>query len=214
MSAREALVFEVNNGMSVSEAAAAHGVARSCAYKWLARYENEGLAGLEERSRRPEFNPRRIAQKLVDELLKLKKRHPDYGPLKLVPMLETRHGEHVMAVSTAGQILTRHGWVDQRARSRRSPGPIDHSPFEVAGAGNTMTADFKGEFRLLDRTLCYPLTVADPFSRYVLGTRAMPSTHMEPARRSFERIFREHGCRDRWSPIGGRRSAAASRWVV
>lgn len=193
MSAREALVFDVNNGMSVTEAAAAHEVARSCAYKWLARYEKEGLAGLEERSRRPEFSPTRITQKLVEELLKLKKHHPDYGPAKLVSMLERRHGEHVMAVSTAGQILARHGCVNKRARSRRFPGRIEHSPFEVAGAGDTMTADFKGEFRLLDRTLCYPLTVADPFSRYVLGTRAMASTHMEPARQAFERIFREHG---------------------
>jgi transposase InsO family protein len=193
MSAREALVFEVNNGMSVTEAAAAHGIARSCAYKWVVRYENEGLAGLEERSRRPELSPRRIEQKLIDELLKLKKRHPDYGPAKLVPMLERRYGEHVMAVSTAGQILARHGCVDKRARSRRSPGPIDQVRFEVAGAGDTMTSDFKGEFRLLDRTLCYPLTVADPFSRYVLDTRAMPSTHMEPARKAFDKIFREHG---------------------
>src|SRR5688572_27848915 len=107
MSAREALMFDVNNGMRVAEAAAAHGVARSCAYKWLARYQIEGPAGLEERSRRPEFSPRRIAQELVDELLKLMKRYPDYGPAKLVPMLETRRGEHVMAVSTAGQILAR-----------------------------------------------------------------------------------------------------------
>jgi transposase InsO family protein len=193
MNAREALVFDVSNGTSVAEAAAAHGVARSCAYKWVIRYENEGLAGLEERSRRPEFSPRRIDPEVVDELLKLKKRYPDYGPAKLVPMLETLHGERVMAVSTAGQILARHGCVDKRARSRRSPGRIDHSRFEVAGAGDTMTADFKGEFRLLNRTLCYPLTVADPFSRYVLDTRAMPSTHMEPARKAFDRIFREHG---------------------
>src|SRR5436309_2582220 len=144
MSAREALVFDVNNGMSVGEAAAAHGVARSCAYKWVIRYENEGLAGLEERSRRPELSPSRITQKMVDALLELKKRHPDYGPAKLVTMLETRYGEHVMAVSTAGQILARHGCVDKRARRRGSPGPIDDVRFEVAGAGDTMTSDFKG----------------------------------------------------------------------
>ena len=193
MSAREALVFDVNNGMSVAEAAATHGIARSCAYKWVVRYENEGLAGLEERSRRPELSPSRITQTMVDALLELKKRHPDYGPAKLVTMLETRYGGHVMAVSTAGQILARHGCVDKRARRRRSPGPIDDVRFEVAGAGDTMTSDFKGEFRLLNRTLCYPLTVADPSSRYVLDTRAMPSTHMEPARKAFDKIFREHG---------------------
>jgi transposase InsO family protein len=193
MSAKEALILDVNEGMSVSEAAEEHGVVRSCAYKWVSRYQRFGWAGLEELSRRPELSPERTSQELVDELMGLKKKHPAFGPAKLVPMLDQRHGEHVMAVSTAGQILARHGLVTKRRPRHRSPGRIEHAPYQVAGAGDSMTADYKGQFPMGNGALCYPLTIADPFSRYVLAIEAMASTHMQPAKAAFERVFREHG---------------------
>jgi putative transposase len=193
MSAKEALIFDVNAGMSVTTAAEKHGVARSCAYKWVGRHQLDKVHGLEERSRRPEYSPNRIEQELVDELLALKQKHPSFGPAKLVPMLEERHGDHVMAVSTGGEILGRHGKVTRRRGRQRSPGRIEHPPFKVAGAGHSATADFKGQFRLGDGTLCYPLTIADPFSRYILAIEALDSTHMAPARAVFARVFREFG---------------------
>jgi transposase InsO family protein len=192
MSAKEALIFDVNDGMSVTAAAEKHGVARSCAYKWVGRNELDKVNGLEELSRRPEFSPNRIKQELVDELLALKQKHPSFGPAKLVPMLEERRGEHVMAVSTAGEILGRHGQVSRRKRRQPSPGRIEHPPFTVAGAGHSATTDFKGQFRLGDG-LCYPLTIADPFSRYILAIVALASTHMAAAKAVFERVFREYG---------------------
>jgi putative transposase len=193
MSAKEALIFDVNGGMRVSEAAELHEVARSCAYKWVARYQALGLAGLEEVSRRPERSPKRTSQDLVDELLELKRKHPLFGPAKLVLVLDKQHGEHVMAASTAGQILARHGLVTKRRPGHRTPGRIEHSPYEVAGAGDSMTADYKGQFRMGNGALCYPLTVADPFSRYVLAIDALPSTHTASAKAGFERVFREYG---------------------
>lgn len=193
MSSKEALIFNVNGGMSVSKAAELHGVARSCAYKWVGRYRQYGTDGLEEWSRRPVHSPGQTAQELVKELLALKRKYPDFGPAKLVLLLEERHwNEHVMAVSTAGTILDRHGRVNKRRR-RHSPGPIPHSPFHVAGAGDTMTADYKGQFGMGNGKLCYPLTIVDPFSRYLLAIKAMSSTHMGPAKAAFERVFREYG---------------------
>lgn len=193
MSGKEALIFDVNDGMSVGQAAAKHGVARSCAYKWWVRYEELGWPGLEERSRRPELSPDRTSQTLVDELLGLKKKHPVFGPAKLVSMLDEVHGEHVMAVSTAGQILGRHGQVLKRRPRHRSAGRLEHAPFEVSGAGDTGTADYKGQFRTGSGALCYPLTIADPFSRFVLAIKALDSTHMAPTKTAFERVFREYG---------------------
>lgn len=193
MSGKEALIQDVNDGMSVGAAAEKHEVARSCAYKWIDRYNQLGAAGLEEVSRRPELSPARTSQKLVDELLALKKKHADFGPAKLVPMLDERHSSHVMAVSTAGQILARHGRVIKRRARHHSPGRIEHSPFQVSGAGDSETADFKGQFRMGNEALCYPLTIADPFSRYVMAIEALDSTHMAPARARFERVFREYG---------------------
>lgn len=194
MSAKEALIFDVNGGMTVSEAAELHGVARSCAYKWIGRVKEAGLAaGLAERSRRPENSPNRTQQEVVDELLTLKRKYPDFGPAKLVELLETSHGGHVLATSTAGTILARHGAVHKRAPRRPSVGRIEHSPYEISGAGDTQTVDFKGQFRMGNGQLCYPLTICDPFSRYVLAIVAMASTHMAPVKAAFERVFREYG---------------------
>lgn len=223
MSARQALIFDVNEGMSVSEAAERHGVARSCAYKWVDRYRRFGSAGLEELPRRPERSPARTRQELVDELVALKNKHPGFGPAKLVPMLEGSRGEHVMAVSTAGQILARHGLVVKRRARHRSAGRIEHGPYEVSGAGDSMTADYKGQFRMGNGLLCYPLTIADPFSRYVLAIDAMASTHMQPAKAAFERVFREHGVprqiiTDNGTPFCGAGSLGGltqlSRWWI
>lgn len=193
MSAKQALIFDVNGGMSVADAADEHGVALSCAYKWLARYRRYGWLGLEERSRRPERSPLQTSQERVDELLRLKRKHPDYGPAKLVTMLEERRGEHFMAVSTAGQILARHGEVRKRRPRPRSPGPIEHPAFQVSGAGDTATTDYKGQFPMLNQALCYPLTMADPFSRFVMITEALSSTQTAPTKAAFDRAFRQYG---------------------
>jgi transposase InsO family protein len=192
MSAKEALMWDVNNGMSVTMAAEVHGVKRSCAYKWVDRYRRLGLAGLEELSRAPEHSPNRISQALVAELVELKRKHPRFGPAKLVTMLKERHGEHVMAVSTAGELLAGHGLVRKR-RAQRSTGSIEHPPFEVAGAGDSMTTDYKGQFRMDNKVFCYPLTIADPFSRYVFAIDALASTEMAGAMAGFEHVFREFG---------------------
>jgi transposase InsO family protein len=192
MSGKEALMWDVNRGMSVNTAAEVHGVTRSCAYKWVNRYKRYGAAGLEELSRTPEHSPNRTAQSVVTELVELKRKHPLFGPAKLTAMIEKRHGERILAVSTAGEILSRHGLVRKR-RSQRSAGPIERGPFEVAGAGDSMTTDYKGQFRMANKVLCYPLTIADPFSRYVFAIDALTSTATAGAKTGFERVFREFG---------------------
>ena len=223
MSARKALIFDVNEGMNMSDAADKHGVARSCAYKWMGRYKRQGWPGLEELSRRPELSPKRTEQKLVDELVRLKKKYPAFGPAKLVAMLDQRHDKHVLAVSTAGEILLRQGLVQKRRPRQRSPGRIEHPPYEISGAGDSMTADYKGQFRMGNGALCYPLTVADPFSRYVLAIDAMASTLMSTAKAGFERVFREYGVprqmiTDNGGPFCGAKSLGGltqlSRWWI
>jgi putative transposase len=223
MSGKEALILDVNRGLSVTQAAEIHGVARSCAYKWVNRYRQYGEAGLAERPRTPEYSPNRIAQVLVDELVELKKGHPLYGPAKLAEMLEEQHGKHVMAGSTASELLARHGLVKKRRRRESSAGAIEHAPFQVAGAGDSMTTDYKGQFRTGNKTLCYPLTIADPFSRYVLAIDALASTHAESAKVVFERVFREYGIprqmiSDNGTPFCSSRSLGGltqlSRWWI
>jgi putative transposase len=223
MTAKEALIFEVNDGVPVREAAERCGVSRSCAQKWLARYREGGWAALEERSRRPQRSPSRVPESQVDELLKLKEQFPDCGPVKLASLLDALHGEHVMAASTAGTILARHGKVEKRGPRRRSAGPVERPPYEIAGLGDTATADYKGQFRTGDGAWCYPLTMCDPVSRYVLLVEAISSTRTEPARKAFDRTFREFGIprqivTDNGAPFCSTRSLGGltqlSRWWI
>lgn len=193
MSAKEALIRDVRSGMSVAAAAELHQVARSCAYKWVSRFDLFGVVGLDERSRAPEYSPNRTKQCYVDELLALKRKYPSFGPAKLAAMLLEQHGERVMAASTAGEHLSRNGMVNKRRARQRTPGRIEHLAFEVGGAGHSMTTDYKGQFQMKNRRWCYPLTIADPFSRYVCAIDAMASTEMKGARAGFERVFREYG---------------------
>jgi hypothetical protein len=83
--------------------------------------------------------------------------------------------------------------VDKRRSRHDSAGRIERSPFKVAGAGDSMTTDYKGQFRMSNGELCYPLTIADPFSRYVLAIDALASTNLAEAKAVFERVFREYG---------------------
>jgi putative transposase len=100
--------------------------------------------------------------------------------------------EHRMAASTAGEILKRHGLVRPRRR-RRGVVRVERSPIIVPASGHTMTADYKGHFRLGNRHYCYPLTIADPASRYIFAIEALASTNGNRARPVFERVFREYG---------------------
>src|SRR3954465_6593325 len=143
--------------MSVSVAAEVHGVTRSWRSKWMTRYQRFGAAGLEELSRKPEHSPNRTAQHLVAELVELKRKYPLFGPAKLAAILQERHGKHVLAVSTAGEILARHGLVRKR-RSPRSAGPIEHGPFEVAGPPDWMAPHYKRQIRGGNKPLSHPPT--------------------------------------------------------
>ena len=172
---------------------ARHGIAPKTGYKWLARYAAEGPAGLHERSRRPRTSPTATAPAAADALLELRRRHPTWGAKKLLAVLGRRHPRLTLsAPSTAAALLQRAGLVTARRRRRALVHP--GRPTAAMDAPNAVwTADFKGEFKTRDGVYCYPLTVADGYSRFLLACRGLPSTATAGARPVFERLFREHG---------------------
>ena len=176
----------------VTELAAEGKVSRQCLHKWIKRWEAEGEAGLQELSRAPK-NPKRTDATHVEQLLELKAAHPRFGPEKLVPMLADRDGNRPMAVSTAGKILNGYGLVQPRKKRDRVGPPNSAPPRAIPTAGHTLTADHKGYFRLGNGRYCYPLTIADPISRYIFAIQAHPSTDTNLARDAFEQVFEQFG---------------------
>ena len=169
------------------------GISRKTGYKWLTRYAAGGAAALAERSHRPHACPHATAPDAVDALCELRRRHPTWGPKKLLAILAQRRPALALpAPSTAAALLKRAGLVLAPRRRR----PLGHPgrPSAPMDAPNAIwTADFKGEFKTRDGQYCYPLTVADGASRYLLACRALRSTATAGARPVFEALFREYG---------------------
>ena len=180
---------------AMTELCARYGVSRKTGYKWLARYAAEGPAGLRDRSHAPHRCPHRIGEGLAALLLTARRAHPTWGPAKLVQYLAPRHPavEDWPAVSTVADLLARHGLVRKRRRRHR---PVVHPgvvPIATAAPNDLWKADFKGHFRTRDGVNCYPLTVADQHTRFLVAVQGLPSTRGAGVRRVFERAFRELG---------------------
>jgi putative transposase len=178
---------------SMTELCDRFNVSRPTGYKWLHRAEAEGWVGLKDRSRAPRNCPHRTPVLVEEAIVGAKKDHPLWGPGKILDYLEDQRPELCLpAVSTAGELLDRHGLVKRRRHHRywRHPsGPL----VRPIGPNEVTTADFKGQFRTGDGHYCYPLTIADPYSRFLLCCQALSSTRTQEARPVFERVFRDVG---------------------
>ena len=173
------------------------GVSRKCGYKWVARYDAEGRAGLVDRSRRPHGSPRATDPAVVAQLCAARRQHPTWSARKLLVVLRKAAPQAPWPTrSTACDLLKRHGLV--RARRRRDRVRAPAAPLApITHANAVWTTDFKGEFRTGDHVYCYPFTLRDGFSRLVLRCDGLPSKDRHGVRRAFERAFAEFGLPER-----------------
>lgn len=177
----------------VTELCARFEISRPTAYKWMRRYEAEGLTGLAERSHRPLTCPHQTSGPIIDALLTARRQHPAWGPKKLLWLLERQHPEwELPAPSTAGHWLQQHGLVRSRRR-RRVVGHPGRVLQPATGPNQLWTIDFKGQFRTRDGRYCYPLTVADEYSRYLLACQALPAPTHRLVRPVLRRLFHDYG---------------------
>jgi putative transposase len=184
------------------------GISRKTGYKWLGRYRQFGPAGLHDLPRAPLNHGRATAAELVARIVALKEAQSTWGPKKIISRLQRLEPwRDWPAVSTAGEILKRHGLVGRRRIRWRAAG---NGPWpEPAGPNAVWTADHKGWFRTRDGRRCEPLTVMDTKSRYLLALEATGSTGEEEAWPVFERLFLEHGLPERIRSDNGPPFAAA-----
>jgi len=178
---------------TVTDLCHCYAISRPTAYKWMHRYEAVGLDGLKEQSRCPHHHPQAVPDQLKEQIIQVKLAHQNWGPKKVLDYLCRRQpGEAWPVDSTAGEILKRVGLVKPRKRRRRVS--ADPRPFQDCNRANRVwSADFKGEFRLGNGRWCYPLTVTDNFSRYLLACRGLPGTAYAGVYPWFEWVFREYG---------------------
>ena len=178
---------------SMSELCKHFGISRKTGYKWRERFQAEGLAGLADQRRAPHTCPHRTAATTEAALVQAREAHPHWGPKKLLPHLaRTQPALSLPAQSTAGEVLKRQGLVPNQKVRRKPTHP--GTPTLVADAPNDVwMADFKGEFPTRNGHLCYPLTVTDAHSRFILACQALPSTQFPDTLTVFTQLFAAYG---------------------
>jgi putative transposase len=179
--------------ISFTELCDRYGISRKTGYKWIDRYRSEGPVGLAERSRRPHSSPDQTPEPLRLAIIEARRRHPSWGAKKLLKHLKSKDSKADWPSRwTICEILRRAGLVRQRTR-RRIPGHPG-KPISIATAPNDLwCVDFKGQFKTRDGRYCYPLTVTDRYSRYLLGCQALLSTETEGAQATFLQLFKKYG---------------------
>lgn len=189
---REFVIKVLQKNASFAALCREYGVSRKTGYKWKERALSEGVRALGEHSRRPNRNPHQLSEAVVCALIRLRLRHPQWGPVKLCQVYAREHGAGPSA-SSCHRVLERAGLIARRRRRARvAPGRLEAAV--VAQAPNTVwTADFKGWWRLGNRERCEPLTVRDAFSRFVLALRVPLSSDSEAVRAEFVRLFETYG---------------------
>ena len=171
-----------------------YGISRTTGHKFWKRYQQSGLSALEDHSRRAWTFPHRTPKEIVALVVAARKKHPTWGPKKLKVVLEQRHPTlKIPAHSTIGDILTNAGMVKPR-RGRRKATYTPSDQLTAASAPNEVWCiDFKGQFRLGNGNYCYPLTITDLYSRYVIGVTALEGIHAAQTAAAMDLVFSEYG---------------------
>ena len=193
MEERMRFVIRLKDGESMASVCREFGISRKTGYKIFERYQECGLEGLSDRTRRPFRYANQLPEQITAAIVAARREKPNWGARKIRERLVRRlpHGVKIPAVSTIHAVLDRAGLVSHPVRSRtRAQG----TPLSQGLSPNDLWAtDYKGEFMLADKRYCYPLTVTDHASRFLLLCEAMESNAEKPAFTAFERLFQERG---------------------
>jgi len=193
MDERLRFVARLLDGEKMAGVCEEFGISRKTGYKIFQRYQTVGLHGLNDRSRRPYRHANQLPMAVEKAIVRLKKEYPAWGAPKIRERLKHRWPELTCpAISTVHAVLDRRGLVRRRRRRVRMPGT--GRPLSWPETPNALwCADYKGEFLLGNHRYCYPLTITDFATRYLLACEALSTTQERYAFSVFERAFQEFG---------------------
>jgi putative transposase len=193
MDLRMQFIMRLRDGERMTDLCREFGISRKTGYKFEKRYSKLGASGLVDQSRAPKRSAQRLSEEIAELLIRGRKKNPSWGSKKLKAVLAKRYPElKLPAPSTIDSLLKRRGLVEPRKR-RGCTLPYA-SPLCLATAPNEVwCTDYKGQFRMGDGELCYPLTVTDRFSRHLMGCEGFNRIDTDGAIAAFHRIFVEFG---------------------
>lgn len=197
-------------GSNITELCREYGVARSTGMKWLKRFRESGLKGLEEESRRPNSSPLATSAELVCEIVKLSEGPRKHRASRIQKKLKRKYPpEKVPSRSTIQRVLEKIGRVDKRRVCRNRSNSND-GVARATSCNEVWTADFKGWWRTGDKKRCEPLTIMDLSSRFLLELKALPNVQTERTKDRFRSCFERYGLPEViWTDNGAPFAAAA-----
>lgn len=186
-------VSRILEGEKIAPLCREYGISRKTGHKIWSRYQRVGLAGLNDRSRKPYRYANQLPIQVEKEILRLKKEKPHWGAPKIRELLIRKYPEvKPPATSTVHAIFDRHGLVKPQKKRRYKVTGTSLSQ-NVNRPNDLWCADYKGEFMMGNKKYCYPLTITDFHSRYLLSCEALETTKESYAFSAFERAFQEYG---------------------
>ena len=192
MDERLRFVARLLDGEKMAVVCREFGISRKTGYKIFNRYKDEGLRGLEDRARSPYRHPNKLPFQVETAILRIKREHSSWGAPKIREKLAKVYPMvRLPAASTIHAVLDRHGLVRRRKRRRYKAQGTELSHARSPNA--LWCADYKGQFRLGNRQYCYPLTITDYRSRYLLACEGLESTKEAGAFPVFELAFKDFG---------------------
>lgn len=181
--------------MAFCELCRQYGISRPTGYKWMHRYKQGGMKGLEELCRRPKQSPGKTLDEVEELLVALRQEDPEWGPKKLYRLLVAMRAmgkypfDHIPVPSTIGSILKRRGLItDEKSQKVKA-----YQRFEYSFPNELWQMDYKGEFRLDNGMNCYPLTVTDDHSRFNIVLKACRDQRHFTVQQQLTQAFREYG---------------------
>ena len=192
MDERLRFVARLLEGEKMAVVCREYDISRKTGYKLFSRYKESGYEGLTDRSRRPYRQGCRLGDAIEGLILQVKREHPTWGAPKIREKIKRKNLEiSLPAISTVHAVLHRHDLVNKPRRRRYK---AEGTALSTTREPNDLwCADYKGEFMLADRRYCYPLTISDFASRYLLSCEALLSTKECYAFTGFERVFKDFG---------------------
>jgi transposase InsO family protein len=171
-----------------------YGISRVTGYKWLNRYQQQGLEGLLNQSRKPKRSPNRSPSLIEEYVISQRKENPEWGSKKIHSILKRKHlegkwNDHIPARSTIHQILKRHGLIST-SKSEQSE---SWTRFEHQYPNDLWQMDFKGYFPLQNQQLCHPLTILDDHSRFNLALTACLNQQYQTVKECLIKVFAQYG---------------------
>ena len=176
---------------SFAESRRRYGISRTAGYVWWTRFLTEGFERLHDRSHRPHHCPHAVAEPIVEHVVNLRQRY-GWGSRKIRKLTAVKLGS-APARRTIDRIFERHDLITKKRRRSGKPSHPGKPLTPMDEPNAVWTVDFKGQFKMHNGRYCYPLTIQDGFSRFLLECRGLYSTSIELAKPVFIKTFREFG---------------------